>query len=89
MVIRRLQMRNWGPYAGDHEITFDTPGDGRVIQLIRGENGHGKTHLLRAMVIALQGADGMRIVEPASRPGRVDARLQLHALLEAALPPGC
>jgi DNA sulfur modification protein DndD len=89
MVIRRLQMRNWGPYAGDHEITFDTPGDGRVIQLIRGENGHGKTHLLRAMVIALQGADGMRIVEPASRPGRVDARLQLHTFLEDALSLGC
>jgi DNA sulfur modification protein DndD len=88
MIIRRLQMRNWGPYAGDHELTFDTPGEGRVVQLIRGENGHGKTHLLRAMVIALQGADGMRIVEPSTRPGRIDAKRQLHGFLEDALTLG-
>jgi DNA sulfur modification protein DndD len=88
MVIRRLQMRNWGPYAGDHEISFETPGGDRVIQLIRGENGHGKTHLLRAMVIALQGRDAMRIVEPGSRPGGTSTKAHLDAFLQDALTIG-
>jgi DNA sulfur modification protein DndD len=63
MIIRRLELRNWGPYAGDHVVNFALPQGRRVIQLVRGENGHGKTHLLRAMVIALHGRDGMRIVD--------------------------
>ncbi len=88
MIIRRLEMRNWGPYAGDHEIIFEKPKGKRVIQLIRGENGHGKTHLLRAMVIAIQGRDGMQIVEPGARAGGTSTKAHLDAFLHDALTIG-
>lgn len=88
MIIRRLEMRNWGPYSGDHDIAFSSPEGPRVIQLIRGENGHGKTHLLRAMVIALQGRDGMRIIDPSSRPSASSTKMHLDSFLADALTRG-
>lgn len=88
MIISRLELRNWGPYAGDHRIEFATPTDECAIQLIRGENGHGKTHLLRAMVIALHGRDGMRIVDPESRPSGASLRTWLEAFLTDVLTNG-
>jgi DNA sulfur modification protein DndD len=88
MVIRRLELRNWGPYTGDHTLVFDRPDPDRTIQLIRGENGHGKTHLLRAMVIALQGKDGMRIVDPSSRVRGSSTQKHLDGFLADALSIG-
>ncbi|MGO9249024.1 MAG: DNA sulfur modification protein DndD [Solirubrobacteraceae bacterium] len=88
MIISRLELRNWGPYAGDHRIEFAEPSDKRAIQLILGENGHGKTHLLRAMVIALHGRDGMRIVDPESRPIGASLKKWLDVFLTDVLTNG-
>jgi DNA sulfur modification protein DndD len=88
MIISRLELRNWGPYAGDHRIEFATPSGERAIQLIRGENGYGKTHLLRAMVVALHGRDGMRIVEPESRARQSSLKMWLDAFLVDVLTNG-
>lgn len=83
-------MRNWGPYAGDHRLDFAVPEGKRVIQLVRGENGHGKTHLLRAMVVAFHGRDGMRIVDPdlKARQRQASAAQHLEAFLSDALTNG-
>ncbi len=46
-------MLNFGPYYGNHEISFQNEGVG--IHLIRGGNGQGKTSIQRAILWALYG----------------------------------
>ncbi len=52
MVIKRLQLHNFGVYAGDNEFVFE--GD-KPIVLIGGMNGRGKTTFLEAVLLALYG----------------------------------
>lgn len=87
MIIRQLELKNWGPYKGYHRIDFPEPTATRRIHLIRGENGNGKTHLLRAMVICLHGERGMDIVEPV-RIGSHSDRTRLNDFLKSALSHG-
>ncbi|AKJ05426.1 DNA sulfur modification protein DndD [Archangium gephyra] len=51
MLIEKVELHNFGPYKGDHEIAFAAGGAG--VHLIRGDNGQGKTSLQRAILWCL------------------------------------
>jgi len=53
MIIQKIEMLNFGPYYGKHEISFQNGGVG--IHLIRGGNGQGKTSIQRAVLWGLYG----------------------------------
>ncbi len=70
--IDSLTMRNFGPYYGEHTFNFTTHDD-RCGILIGGKNGAGKTHLLRALYLAVVGETGvhdLKKVEPAAEATR-------------------
>jgi DNA sulfur modification protein DndD len=52
-----LTIENFGPFYGEHEFKFSNL-DGRCGILIGGKNGAGKTHLLRALYLAVVGETG-------------------------------
>lgn len=54
MKIKELQLLNIGPYAGQHTLDFSTSNDKNII-LIGGQNGAGKTTILKALKIGLYG----------------------------------
>jgi DNA sulfur modification protein DndD len=54
MLLRRLEMRNFMPFGGDHEVLFPSEGQ-RNVMLVWGHNEHGKTSLLNALRWALFG----------------------------------
>ncbi len=56
--IDSLTINNFGPYYGEHTIDFSTL-DGRCGILVGGRNGAGKTHLLRALYLAVVGKSGV------------------------------
>lgn len=63
-----LLVRNFGPYYGEHRFEFTTNQEHCGI-LIGGKNGAGKTHLLRALYLAVTGETGvhdLKKVEPSS-----------------------
>ena len=62
MVIKRLQLHNFGVYAGDNEFVFE--GD-KPIVLIGGMNGRGKTTFLEAVLLALYGQSSFAYSESA------------------------
>lgn len=53
MIVEKIKILNFGPFHGEHEITF--PKDGSGVHLIRGDNGQGKTSIQRAILWALYG----------------------------------
>ena len=53
MQIESVRLENFGPFYKRHELRF--PGDGSGVHLIRGENGHGKTSVNRAILWCLYG----------------------------------
>ena len=66
--IESLKIENFGQFYGPHEFQF-TPLDGKCGVLIGGKNGAGKTHLLRALYLAVVGESGvhdLKKVEPGS-----------------------
>jgi len=56
--IDSLTIENFGPFYGEHEFVLSNL-DGRCGILIGGKNGAGKTHLLRALYLAVVGESGM------------------------------
>lgn len=52
MIIKKLQLHNFGVYAGDNEFVFE---GNKPIVLIGGMNGRGKTTFLEAVLLALYG----------------------------------
>ena len=67
-----LTLENFGPYYGEHTFNFGTVEDHCGI-IIGGKNGAGKTHLLRALYLAVVGEAGvgdLKKVEPASEATR-------------------
>ena len=54
MFLRSLQLCNFGPYRGQHQLTFSTDSD-RPITLIGGKNGAGKTTIIEALLVAMYG----------------------------------
>ena len=66
--IDSLQLENFGPFYGEHTLNFGSL-DGRCGILVGGKNGAGKTHLLRALYLAVVGESGvgdLKRVETAS-----------------------
>jgi DNA sulfur modification protein DndD len=53
IIIQKIEMFNFGPYYGNHQILFGNDGSG--IHLIRGGNGQGKTSIQRAILWGLYG----------------------------------
>jgi DNA sulfur modification protein DndD len=83
--IDSLTIRNFGPYYGEHTFNFTTHDD-RCGILIGGKNGAGKTHLLRALYLAVVGETGvhdLRKVEPAAEATRFSFDKSLNRRAEA------
>src|SRR5580765_2479250 len=67
-----VTLENFGPYYGEHTFNFATLED-RCGVLIGGKTGAGKTHLLRALYLAVVGEAGvldLKKVEPGSEATR-------------------
>jgi len=56
--IDSLSIENFGPYYGENILRFDEL-EGRCGVLVGGKNGAGKTHLLRALYLAVVGEAGV------------------------------
>lgn len=56
--IDSVTVRDFGPFYGEHTFNL-TPLEGRSGILIGGKNGAGKTHLLRALYLAVVGETGV------------------------------
>lgn len=56
--INSLTIENFGPFYGEHKLDF-RPLEGSCGILIGGKNGAGKTHLLRALYLAVVGESGV------------------------------
>lgn len=54
MKIKELHLQNIGPYVGQHKFDFSTSNEKNII-LIGGQNGAGKTTILKAIKIGLYG----------------------------------
>src|SRR6266581_6510751 len=70
--IDSLTLENFGPYYGEHTFNFSTLED-RCGILVGGKTGAGKTHLLRALYLAVVGETGvldLKKVEPGSEATR-------------------
>lgn len=57
--IESLQLTNFGPFYGSKSIDFRTKKNSPPHVLIGGQNGAGKTHLLRALYLAVAGDAGV------------------------------
>jgi DNA sulfur modification protein DndD len=57
--IESLELTNFGPFYGSNKIDFKTPKKAPPHVLIGGQNGAGKTHVLRALYLAVAGAAGV------------------------------
>ncbi len=60
MIIKRLQLHNFGVYAGDNAFEFNGE---KPIVLVGGMNGCGKTTFLEAVLLALYGSNSFAYVE--------------------------
>ena len=56
--INSLTIENFGPFYGEHVLKFGNL-DGRCGIVVGGKNGAGKTHLLRALYLAVVGESGV------------------------------
>ena len=56
--IDSLTLENFGPFYGEHTLNFGSL-EGRCGILVGGKNGAGKTHLLRALYLAVMGEPGV------------------------------
>jgi DNA sulfur modification protein DndD len=56
--IDKLTLENFGPFHGEHALNFGSL-EGRCGILVGGKNGAGKTHLLRALYLAVVGESGV------------------------------
>lgn len=54
MQLIRLELENWGPFFGEHSLDLSVSAAAPIV-VFRGENGRGKTSILRALVWALYG----------------------------------
>jgi DNA sulfur modification protein DndD len=56
--IDKLTLENFGPFYGEHTLSFGSL-EGKCGILVGGKNGAGKTHLLRALYLAVVGESGV------------------------------
>ena len=64
MIIKKLQLHNFGVYAGDNEFIFE---GNKPVVLIGGMNGRGKTTFLEAVLLALYGSNSFAYSESKQR----------------------
>jgi len=55
MKIKKIAIKNVGPYVGENEFLFDISNNSKRMVLIGGKNGAGKTTLFKAIKICLYG----------------------------------
>jgi len=84
--IDSLTLQNFGPFYGEHTLDFRSL-EGKCGVLVGGKNGAGKTHLLRALYLAVVGESGLgdlRKVEPGADATRFvfEKSLNRRALAE-------
>lgn len=60
MIIKKMQLHNFGVYAGDNEFSFIGK---KPIVLVGGMNGRGKTTFLDAVLLALYGPNSFAYME--------------------------
>ncbi|MHA1227166.1 MAG: AAA family ATPase [Candidatus Hodarchaeales archaeon] len=77
MKITKINIYNFGPFYGEHEITF--PGEGEGIHIIRGNTGQGKTSLQRAILWCLYG----RVLDRKGKEVRPTSLLNRSAFRDA------
>lgn len=55
MILRKLRLKNFRQFKGEHEIIFATPDGNKKnnVTVIFGENGRGKTGIFRAIIFCL------------------------------------
>lgn len=65
MIIKSIKLFNFGVYAGEQKITLahDADGMGKVVTLVGGLNGRGKTSILEALLLALYGNRSPKVRE--------------------------
>lgn len=83
--IDSLTVKNFGPFYGEHTFNLTTHDD-RCGVLIGGKNGAGKTHLLRALYLAVTGETGvhdLKKVEPAAEATRFAFEKSLNRRAES------
>jgi DNA sulfur modification protein DndD len=73
MMVERIDLTNFGPFHGHHELAF--PGDGTGVHLIRGDNGQGKTSVQRAILWGLYG----QVLDRRGQPIRISSFLNRTA----------
>jgi DNA sulfur modification protein DndD len=56
--IDSLALENIGPFYGEHRLDFRNL-EGKCGILVGGKNGAGKTHVLRALYLAVVGESGV------------------------------
>lgn len=86
--IDSLALENFGPFYGEHTFNFG-PLDDRCGILIGGKNGAGKTHILRALYLAVVGETGvhdLKKVEPVSEATRFVFERSLNRRAQAEGP---
>ena len=59
ITIESLELTNFGPFYGSNKIDFRTKKNAPPHVLIGGQNGAGKTHVLRALYLAVAGSAGV------------------------------
>ncbi len=61
--IDSLTLENFGPFYGEHTLDFRSL-EGKCGILVGGKNGAGKTHVLRALYLAVVGESGVGGLKP-------------------------
>lgn len=92
MYIRRLELFNFGVYAGKNEFVFT---GNKPIVLIGGMNGHGKTTFLEAVLLSLYGSNSPAYKEQRktyssylkSFVNKADGTLNSYVLLDFEISP--
>jgi len=77
LIIKEINIYNFGPFYGEHKINF--PGDGRGVHIVRGNTGQGKTSLQRAILWCLYG----RVVDRKGKEIRPTSLLNRSAFTDA------
>ncbi len=63
MIIKKVELRNFGLYFGSHEIDFTAGDQSKNVTLIGGLNGRGKTTFLDSITLGLYGRRALRYLQ--------------------------
>lgn len=60
MIIKQVIIQNFGLYKGEHIVKLDNEDPKKVVTLIGGLNGRGKTTFLDAIILGLYGRRALK-----------------------------